>query len=432
MSVSMIRRNIHTYPFKYRRLEPEAFFRPDPAVIYIHVPFCSTKCHFCEYTVYVDKPADVQERYVRAVCAEIERFAADRTFPQHEIEAVYIGGGTPGILTSEQLARLVDACRRSYRFTPDCEVCVEFDPGCVTNEKLAALHEAGVNRVSVGVQTFDDELLRRCNRPHDRRDVERAFDCLRRAPFTHVNVDLIYPLPGLTLATWMDSVKRTLEFGSSCITIYGLEVWPGTAYHNWMERGKLELPAASAEEEMYVHAMDALEAAGYVAGSTSGYYHPERTRRYCRFLDFYWRTWPMLGFGVSSKSLVGDRHWTNIKPINEYMERIEAGAPVLDLATTMTKPQEMRRVMIRGLKMCSVDKADFLTRFGVPMEMVFGKQIEALLSGGLVEIDASSVRLTKRGRGLSNNVYECFYDPEDLSPLQPGEVRYGISSLVTE
>lgn len=426
----MIRRSIHTYPFKYRRLPADEFFRLDHAVIYIHIPFCTTKCHFCEYTVYVGKTEDVQEQYVRVLCQEIAQFAENRLFPQHEIEAIYIGGGTPGVLTSEQLIRILDTCRRHYRLSPDCEICAEFDPGCVTDEKLTALEAAGFTRISVGVQTFDEELLRRSNRPHDRAAIVRAFDCLRRTGFTHVNVDLIYPLPGLTLDTWKDSLQRALDFGSSCITVYGLEVWPGTAYYNWMERGKLGLPDARAEEAMYAWAMEALDAAGYCPGSTSGFYHPERTRRYCRFLDFYWRTWPMIGFGVSAKSLVGNRHWTNVKPLGEYIRRIEAGEPVLDLATFMTRPQEMRRVMIRGLKMCNVDKADFYTRFGVEMETVFGHEIESLVADGLIDSDATGVSLTVKGRVMANNVYERFYTQDDLAPPQPGEIQYGISALV--
>jgi oxygen-independent coproporphyrinogen-3 oxidase len=181
---------------------------------------------------------------------------------------------------------------------------------------------------------------------------------------------------------------------------------------------------------MYKYAVDELEAAGFVPRSNSGYYHPDRTPKYCRFLDFYWRTWPMIGFGVSSKTVIHNRLWTNIKPLNEYIDRIEKGESVMDFATFMSKDTEMRRVMIRGLKMCEVAKEDFAERFGIPMERVFASEIQSLVDDGLATDEPDRVILTKKGRTYGTNVYERFYTKEDLRAPNPGEVQFGISMLV--
>jgi oxygen-independent coproporphyrinogen-3 oxidase len=183
---------------------------------------------------------------------------------------------------------------------------------------------------------------------------------------------------------------------------------------------------------MYAHAAAELTQDGFLPRSTSGYYNPERHPTYCRFLDYYWRTWPMIGFGVSSKSVVENHVWTNVKPLKEYMRRVEANESVLDFGVVMTKPQEMRRVMIRGLKMCTVDKADFLARFGVEMEMVFAKQIEQLMAVGLLENLEDQIRLTPKGRVYGPNVYSAFYTEDDVRPVTKGEVQFGISHQLAD
>jgi oxygen-independent coproporphyrinogen-3 oxidase len=426
----LIRRNIHTYPFKYTYTDAQSFFAPERAAIYIHIPFCTKKCHFCDYVVYTNTATDVRQRYVDAVCKEIAAFPENPVFPAYSIEAVYFGGGTPGLLGAGQLVQLLDACRRAFHFLDDCEVCVEFDPDCVEEEKVSALHEAGFNRLSVGVQSFDDGILRNNNRPHDSAAVYAAMEIVRRAGFTHTNLDLIYPLFGLTMDLWQDSLTRAINLNPGCITAYPLEVWPKTAYYKWLVSNRKKLPDAAIEVQMARMAFDALEAAGFRRLSTSGYYHPERVKTYCRFLDYYWRTWPMIGFGVSSKSVIGDRLYTNIRSLRDYVARVDQGLPVLDFSTRMGKRQEMHRVMIRGFKMCEVSKRGFFERFGVDMSCVFGREIEHLVSKGYVVDDHKRVYLTREGQVFSSNVYEVFYTEDDLRKPGDGEVQFGISELI--
>lgn len=427
-----IRRNIHTYPFKYTYTDFNSFFHKEEAAIYIHIPFCSTKCHFCDYTVYTNTKDDLREAYVQALVKEIRAFTANPVFPKFRIEAIYYGGGTPGLLTAEQLIRILNACRETFELAPNAEIAIEFDPRSVEREKLDALFAAGFTRFSIGIQSFDEEILRETNRPHGLNDIDKAVTAIRDSGFKHVNVDLIYPLIGLTPEIWEDSVKRAIDLEMSCITVYPLEVWENTAYHNWILKKGQKLPRIEDEKAMAVTAFELLENAGYVTGSTSGYYHPDRADRYCRFLDFYWRTWPMIGFGVSSKSAIHQFMYTNITNIRQYIDRLERGEPVLDFSTYLTKEQEMRRVMIRGLKVGYVYRSDFKSRFGISMDLLYGDILKDLVADGYLTDDGEEIRLTRKGQLYSNAVWENFYSEDDLAPAKANEVKFGISELILD
>jgi oxygen-independent coproporphyrinogen-3 oxidase len=280
----------------------------------------------------------------------------------------------------------------------------------------------------MGVQSFDDRLLKLCNRDHDSATALRAYDIVRKE-FDYVNLDLIFPLPSQSFDDWRSSIDKAIELEPGCLTAYGLEIWPKTAFHHEIEAGRLSMPSQAEERRMYEYAIDALGAAGFERVSSTGYRHPDRAPDYSRFLTYYWRTWPMIGFGVSSKSVIHDRLYVNVKPLKRYYELIEQDRIPLDFATRITKQQEMRRVMIRGLKMCQVSMSEFLERFGVSMETVFGTELKELTELGLLERSDDLYTLTREGQILSTNVYERFYVDEDLAPAQPGEVKFGISEL---
>lgn len=425
------RRNIHTYPFKYQYLNYDEYFAPETAALYLHVPFCIKKCGFCDYTVYTNKSMDVREQYVRTLQKEIRDFPGRGVFPRFGVEAIYFGGGTPGILSGEQLARLVQTCRDTFEVHPDAEICLEFDPPTVDPEKLQVIQEAGVNRVSVGVQSFDDELLAICNRSHDVATAENAIRMIREAGYTNVNLDLIFPLPNLTMDIWKRSIDHALELEPGCLTAYGLEIWPKTAFHHQITNQRLELPSPEAEQAMYEYAIDELDSHGFQRVSSTGYFHPERSPRYSKFLEYYWRTWPMIGFGVSSKSVVHQRLYTNVKDLKRYHEMVNAGRIPMDFATVITKEQEMRRVVIRGLKMCEVSRSGFKDRFGVDIDVMFGVELAELTEEGYLVDVGDDIVLTRHGQLFSTNVYEKFYTEEDLAPPAPGEVQFGISQLVS-
>ncbi len=420
------RRNIHTYPFKYTHTPANQFFAPERAAMYVHIPFCRRKCHFCDYLIYTGTSAELRQSYVDAACTEIQRFPTIPCYPPFEIDALYFGGGTPGLLETRQLLQILSTCRKHFSFTEDAEICIEFDPHCATREKLEALREAGFNRLSLGVQTFDAELLRANNRPHDASAIHHGFDAVRSAGFTHVNIDILYPMFDQTMEHWEGTIREALQLEPATITAYPLEIWPHTRYHEGVSQGR-PIAAWDVEEAMSRQVYDRLEGAGFQRNCTCGYFHPERTGHYCRFGDYYWRTWPMIGIGVSAKTVIHDRLYTNIRDVNQYIQRLDAGKDVVDFSTRMTREQEMRRVMIRGLKLCRVAKQEFRDRFGVPMETVFADEIQGLVAMGWIEDKEDAVELTREGQVYDRSVYAAFYTEEDLRPPREGEVQYGLS-----
>lgn len=422
------RRNIHTYPFKYTcTTDPDEYFSPEKAALYIHVPFCLKKCHFCDYHIKVNASAELKEKYVRAVCQEIKRFPSLRCFPSFNIEALYIGGGTPGILETEQIFRFVSTCRGNFNFLDNAELCLEFDPSTVTEEKLRSMKEIGFNRVSFGVQSFNDNVLKKNNRSHSAAEAHNAVNLAKKIGFTHINIDLLYPLQHQEIEDWGESLAAAINLEPAAITAYPIEVWPQAGYGKLVEKDTYKLPPFEDEINMSEQAYNTLERHGFKRRSTCGYYHPDKTDYYCRFGDYYWKTLPLIGFGVSAKSVIHERAYVNIKPIEEYIEKIANNQSVVDFSTKMSKKQEMLRVMIRGLKLCYVKKAFFLNRFGVEMETVFAKEIKYLEEMGWIKNLPDRIELTREGQKYDRNVYAVFYTADDLRPPREGEVMYGIS-----
>ncbi|MBI2910349.1 MAG: coproporphyrinogen III oxidase family protein [Chloroflexi bacterium] len=425
------RRNIHTYPFKYTHTPAEEFFASEKAAIYVHIPFCTKRCHFCDYVVRIGSNSSLREQYVDAVCKEIRQFRSIPCFPSFLIDALYVGGGTPGLLESRQLTRILKTCQDTFAFTEDAEISIEFDPRTARLDKLIEVREAGFNRLSLGLQTFDQHLLYANNRPHTVEDIYEAYDAIASARFVHTNVDILYPLLDQKMEQWEETVQKAIALKPAAITAYPLEVWSNSAYGKWLANGRKTVGWAL-EEAMSRYAYDRLEDAGFQRNTTGGYYHPGRARRYCRYGDYYWRTWPLIGFGVSAKSVIHDRLYTNMQDVEEYIRRIQDGQPVIDFSTRLTRRQEMRRVMIRGLKLCKVAKSEFRDRFGVAVDVVFGSEIATLVEARWIHDRADCIELTREGQVYDRSVYAVFYTEEDIRPPREGEVQYGLSDPVAD
>lgn len=421
------RRMISTYPFKYTYTSSESFFECDNAALYIHIPFCLRRCTYCSYVTSTKTTSQQREEYVQALCDEIRMFSSISCYPNYTIEALYVGGGTPSTLNEKQLSQVVKTCRECFEFTDDAEWCIEFDPSHATEKKVEHVLKLGFNRLSFGVQTFDDDILAHCNRSHNRETVFRAVDVLNKFSFGNFNLDLIYPLKGLTGELWKETLEQTVSLKPAAITAHVLEIWPGTGYDKLLSNNDIELSKFDQEIEMGQFAYDFLESRGFKRWSTCGYYNPEQTRHYSQFMDYYWMTKPMIGFGVSAKSVMDLRVYKNIDSRDEYVDKIQRGELPIDFSTTMTKRQEMHRVMIRGFKRCQVDKSYFLQRFGVTINQVFRDELKYLVDKGWLAENDDDVSLTRLGQLYDRDVYSVFYTEDDLSKVKDGEVFFGLS-----
>lgn len=423
------RRMISKYPFKYEKMASQEFFSKEKASVYIHIPFCVKRCHYCTYVTKTGSSEAEREEYVCALINDIENYDKEHIFPEYEIESIYFGGGTPSLLTDDQIARILAALRNRFSVTvPLCDLCMEFDPSTVTDEKIEIFKKHGFTRLSIGIQSFDDEVLKVSNRSHSAQTACNAINTIKSHGITNFNIDLIYPLQCQNMSTWKEDLVKAISMEPAEITAHVLEVWPGTKIEQMVKEGIYHLPSFEEEIQMTNEAYDILENAGFKRWSNCGYYHPKRSRHYSLFMDYYWRTWPMIGFGVSAQSVVGKKIWTNTPEIKEYINMVNIGQSPMNVCTTMTTRQEMLRVVIRGFKACYIDKHDFYNRFGCELRDVFREQFEYLVNKGWVFETKDRYELTREGQVFDRDVYTVFYTEDDMTaPQKKNEVWLGLS-----
>ncbi len=352
--------------------------------LYLHVPFCRSKCAYCDFYSLPRQEARMDE-YVRGLCRRLEAWApraADTV-----VDTVYLGGGTPSLLGPERLTRLLETVRGRFSLAPEAEITLECNPDSAGPSLLAGAREAGVNRLSLGVQTADESLLRRLGRPHTFRQAERAVADARAAGFKNVSLDLMYGLPGETDAALAESLERVLALAPEHLSLYGLKLEPGTSLYAQARAGALALPGDEEQADRYLWACRRLERAGLRQYEISNFARPGLESRHNLR---YWRLRPYLGLGPGAHSDFGGRRFAWAKDLDAFLrgeDRLDEDAPV--------PPEERRReeVML-GLR----------TRWGIPAGRAEAPLIRALERAGLAVEEKGRLRLTPEGFLVSNAV----------------------------
>lgn len=420
---------ISKYPFRYEKIDETLFFTREKASIYIHIPFCLKRCTYCTYVTTTKSTICEREKYVDALIKEILNFDKEHIFGDYSIESIYFGGGTPGLLTDNQISRILNAIRERFKVEdPLKDLCMEFDPSIITDEKLDSFKKHGFTRLSIGIQSFDDDVLIASNRSHDANCAREAVKKIKQHGITNFNIDLIYPLQCQNISTWKEDLLEAIAMEPADITAHVLEVWPGTTLEKLVKEGVYKLPSFEEEIKMTNQAYDILEEAGYKRWSNCGYYHPQRTSHYSLFMDYYWRSWPMIGFGVSAQSVVNKKIWTNTPEIDDYIELVNSGKSPMNICTTMSTRQEMLRFIIRGFKACYLSKIDFFNRFGVEITDVFQNELDYLFNKKWIFETEDTIELTRDGQVFDRDVYTVFYTEDDLKvPEKENQVWLGLS-----
>ncbi len=376
--------------------------------IYVHVPFCIRKCHYCDfYSLPIAGVADRVEAFVGAVCREMA-MAAERHAGLGPFQApsLFLGGGTPSLLRPEQMGQILETAGALFGLTPDAEITVESNPGTISAEKASAYRALGVNRVSMGVQTFDDDLLRALGREHSAAQSVDAMRVLREAGFTNISVDLISALPGQTLGGWVETLRRAIALGPEHVSAYGLMVEHGTAFAEWERQGRLALPDEDLELAMLEAGIAELVGAGFEHYEISNFALPGRRSVHNRI---YWRNEPYLGFGPSAAGYIGGVRATNVRSLSGYLDAIAHGRPAVDSAEEPSPAQQMGETMMVGLRLLEgVETARFRERFGVSPHEVYADPIRRLVAAGLLNADDERLALTHQGLLLANNVVAEF------------------------
>lgn len=381
-----------------------------PASIYIHIPFCERKCHYCDFNSGAH-PKVQRERYVEALVREI----AATPFSGRKVCTVFFGGGTPSVLPGAWLARILDALRARFRFSDDVEITVECNPGTLASERLAgettadflhALRQAGVNRLSFGVQSFDAGLLKRLGRIHSPEQAEASVRMARDAGFESINVDLMFALPGQTMDLWESTLERALALDVPHISAYSLIVEPETPFALWDAQGRLPRPGEDQEAAMYRRVMDRLEAAGLEQYEVSAFARPGFR---CRHNQVYWRNEEYIGFGNGATSYMDGERFSREPNLERYMTQAHSGEDTIADRERLDADGQMAETMMMGLRMVAgVDRAAFQRRFGQDPLDRYGETIARFERLSLLRVTPRSIALTRDGFFLANEVWEAF------------------------
>lgn len=372
------------------------------AGLYIHIPFCRSRCSYCDFATGLYQ-SELAERYVRAVVAEIESASQSGA----RVDTVYFGGGTPSLLEPSQLDRIIDALSARFDVDATPEITLEINPGGITVEKLRACRSLGINRASFGLQTFADDELAKLGRSHTTLDALQTFADLRTAGFENVSFDLIAGLPGQTLAGWQRNVQQALELRPEHLSFYLLEVHAGTPLAEHIRKGLQPAPDDDLAAVMYQAMLEQATNAGYEHYEISNLCRPGFESRHN---SKYWTGQPYFGFGCSAHSYDGrTRRWSNERDVRRYVEMIETGLSPIVEEQELTASEARAEALFLGMRlMRGIDLRQYRESFGLDLRAEYGAALERFRAAGLVEMDGELVRLTRSGALLSNEVFSAF------------------------
>lgn len=379
--------------------------------LYIHIPFCVRKCNYCDF-LSMPQSEEVRERYVKALCREISLQGRKRKEKglSREVSTLFFGGGTPSLLTEEQIARIAKEIRESFDVQEDAEWTIEANPGTVDREKLLAYREVGINRISIGLQSTDDRELELLGRIHTYEEFLESYEMARACGFTNINIDLISAIPGQTLETYERGLRKILALEPEHISAYSLIVEEGTPFYAlYGEEGTCTeaLPSEEEERKMYERTEELLLEAGYMRYEISNY---AKDGYACRHNLGYWEGTEYLGLGLGASSLLSHVRYRNEEKLEMYLISLEEPeAKVEDIRQVdqvLTKEEEREEFFFLGLrKMAGVSKREYECRFGEKMEEVYGENLRRLIEQGLLREEKEHICLTGQGIDVSNYVF---------------------------
>ena len=371
-----------------------------PLGLYLHIPFCEAICNYCNFNRGLLDGARKQ-RYLHALGREIDTCA-----DLGSVDTLFFGGGTPSVLTPAEVASLIARCRAVADFASGAEITIEMNPETASVQRLEGYLEAGVTRLSLGVQSFRDEELERLGRVHDAARAVEAFAQARAAGFDDINIDLMVWLPDQTVLQWMESVDRLTDLGPDHVSLYLLELYPNAPLREEMARGGWSQAPEERAVEMYCLGLDRLEAAGYEQYEISNV-----AKRGCRSRHNlkYWSDGAWIGFGCGAHSTRGGVRWHNVAEVGEYVSRVGSGRSPVAIRRRLSAEERLADVMFLGLRLSNgIDLAEVRRRYGVDVWARWGSELGVCVEAGLLVREAEKLRLTRDGMVLSSEVMQVF------------------------
>jgi oxygen-independent coproporphyrinogen III oxidase len=376
-----------------------------PKAAYLHIPFCNQICHYCDFNkVFIHRqPVDEYLDYM-----EKEMIYTLTKYPHSAMETIFVGGGTPTALNNKQLDRLLTSIHTHLlpNSSHNAEYTFEANPDDMTKEKLVLLKDAGVNRLSFGVQSFNDELLKKIGRSHSAQQAHRAIRMAQDVGFHNINVDLIYSLPDQTIEDFQNTLSEAFSLGIQHFSAYSLIIEPKTVFYTLMNKNRLPLPSQEDEASMYEILMEQMERHGYHQYEISNF---AKSGLESKHNLTYWNNEEYYAFGAGAHSYVGGHRNANYGPLKKYMGKLEEQQLPYMESHEVTKEEAIQEEMFLGLRKSSgVNKHDFQQKYGMDIREIFSEQINLLVEQKLIEETDSSIRLTHQGKFLGNEVFQRF------------------------
>ncbi len=371
--------------------------------LYVHIPFCKSKCHYCDFLSFASREGDMG-RYVDALISEIEAYGM-RT-QDYEVKSVFVGGGTPSILACEDIKRILEAMSRSFHIAKDVEISMEANPGTLTPENVRVLKAAGVNRVSLGLQSCQNHVLKKLGRIHTWEVFLESYELVRQSGISNVNVDLMFGLPEQSLADVEQDLEMIMELSPEHLSCYGLIIEEGTVFYRLYEKDELSVQDDEMDRKIYWRIHEVLEAYGYRHYEISNY---AKEGKSCYHNKVYWEGGLYIGMGLGASSYFQGYRYKNTCNMENYIAvngEIEALKEDIQF---IDEKMAIEEFMFLGLRLLEgISKHEFVSRFGKDLNDYYGDAIIDLVSQGLLTEDADRLWLTRKGIDVSNHVFANF------------------------
>lgn len=367
--------------------------------LYIHIPFCISKCYYCDFTSFSYENDKIQD-YIKSLLIELELYI--EKLKGYTIKTIFIGGGTPSAIDGKYIYEILEFIYKNFNTTSLIETTIEINPGTLDREKVKLYKEANINRVSMGVQTLDNSLLKSIGRIHKAEDFYKSYELLREVDIENINVDLIFGLPNQTTEDVIDSLDKVIQIGVKHISYYGLILEEDTKLYNLYNQGKIILPNEDVEREMYHKATEYLVGLGYNHYEISNYSLPGYE---CKHNLVYWDLNPYLGLGLSSHSYMENKRFFNTANMNNYIKNLNIKKLPIEGEETINSKTQIEEFCILGLrKIEGINKLEFKRRFEIEIESLYWDIINKHVDNKLIVNDKDFIKLTKKGLDLSNLV----------------------------
>lgn len=367
--------------------------------LYIHIPFCKSKCAYCDFLSFADKDGKIED-YINALLAELKLYK--ERLSNYEIRTIFIGGGTPTNIDAVYIEKILVYINENYNVENLEEVSIESNPGTLNREKIKTYIKSGINRVSLGVQSLNNDILSSIGRIHSSKDFYDSYKLLRKMGIENINVDLMFGLPSQSMEDVIYSLEEMIDLGVKHISYYGLILEEGTRLYDLYQRDRIVLPTEEKEREMYHNIVKILNNNGYTHYEISNF---SLTGYECKHNLVYWDINPYLGVGLNSHSNMGGKRFSNTIDIEEYIDLLDKEKLPIIQQEDIDKDTEIEEFCIMGLrKINGIDKLEFIRRFDLDIDDIYSEEIEKHVKGGLIKNNKYNIALTSKGLDLSNLV----------------------------